>query len=210
MSNIYENSSWDSSVPIRPGGIKLTGKLLEISGIKKGLILDFGCGYGHTARYLINKKFDVIGTDKSEKLINEAALRCPEAEFIISKNPEELNFPDKFDGIISECVISSLENKKKIINKIYTLLKHNGIFIINDIMALVKKEPRNFLTFHDWIDILTVSGFEIIYHENNTTDLKQFYLKALWENNTDCIADCIPKGYKAKETGYFSIIAKKI
>lgn len=210
MGNLYENDKWDSSVPMRPGGIRLTEKLLNISGIKSGLILDFGCGEGHTANYLIKKQFSVIGVDKSELLIKKAAVRYPEIKFIISKNMEIFNFQNKFDGIISECVISSLENKKEIIKKIYTFLKHNGIFIINDIVALLKKEGDKFFTFDDWIEILEISGFEIIYYEDNTLDLKQFYLKALWEEQNNCMLECIPKGYKAKETGYFSIIAKKI
>ena len=210
MNNLYEDDIWDNSVPMRPGGMELTKRLLDISGLKGGLILDFGCGAGHTAEYLINKQFNVIGTDKSELLIKKAVLRCPEAEFFVLENIDNLKLQNKLDGIISECVIAFLENKQKIINKIYSFLKCGGIFIINDITALVKKEPGIFFTFDDWIETLKKTGFEIIHYEDNTDALKEFYLKALWENRSCCISDCIPEGYKGKETGYFSIIAKKI
>ena len=193
MNNLYEDDIWDSSVPMRPGGIELTKRLLDISGLKSGLIMDFGCGEGHTAEYLASKKFSVIGTDKSELLIKRAVLRCPEADFFVLENIDNLEFQNKLDGIINECVIASLENKTEIINKIHSFLKCGGFF-----------------TFNDWIETLNKAGFEIIYYEDNTSALKEFYLKALWENQSCCIADCIPKGYKGKETGYFSIIAKKI
>lgn len=210
MNNLYEDDIWDSSVPMRPGGIELTKRLLDISGLKSGLIMDFGCGEGHTAKYLASKKFSVIGTDKSELLIKRAVLRCPEADFFVLENIDNLEFQNKLDGIISECVIASLENKMEIINKIHSFLKCGGFFIINDITALVKKAAGNFFTFNDWIETLNKAGFEIIYYEDNTSALKEFYLKALWENQSCCIADCIPEGYKGKETSYFSIIAKKI
>lgn len=209
MDNLYEND-WDSSVPMRPGGLELTEKLLNISGMKSGLVLDFGCGEGHTANYLINKNFDVIGIDKSDLLIKKGIMRYPKVKFIISENIENLNFQNTFDGIISECVIASLENKKEIIRKMYTFLKYNGILIINDITALVKKKGNDFFTFNDWVEILKISGFEIMYYEENTLELRQFYLKTLWEGHENCVLECIPNGYKANETGYFSIIAKKI
>ena len=75
---------------------------------------------------------------------------------------------------------------------------------------LILKESNNFFTFNEWIEVLNTSGFKIIYFEDNTLELKKFYLKNLWEKQTNCMADCIPKGYKASEIGYFSIIAKKI
>ncbi|MDR2878401.1 MAG: class I SAM-dependent methyltransferase [Fusobacteriales bacterium] len=210
MNNLYEDDIWDKSVPMRPGGMELTKRLLDISALKSGLIMDFGCGEGHTAEYLINKQFSVIGTDKSELLIKRAVLRCPKAEFFVLENMENLELQNKLDGVISECVIASLENKREIINKIHSFLKCGGIFIINDITAPVKTEADIFFTFDDWIETLNKSGFEIIYYEDNTSALKEFYLKALWENRSCCIADCIPDGYEGKEIGYFSIIAKKI
>ena len=210
MGIFYEDEIWDSSVPMRPGGIKLTEKLLNISGLKRGLILDFGCGEGHTVEYLANREFDVTGIDKSELLIKRAVLKCPEAEFFVMENIDTLDFQDNFDGIISECVIASLEDRQKVINKLHSFLKHGGIFIINDIMALVKKENGILFTFDDWFDILKETGFEIMYYEDNTQALKEFYMKILWENRNNCISDCIPKGYKTKEIGYFSVIAKKL
>lgn len=210
MGTLYENSSWNPALPMRPGGIKLTERLFNISRIKSGIILDFGCGSGYTARYLTDNMFEVVGIDKSEILLEKAALRCPETRFILSENFENLDFQNSFDGIISECVIASLDNIQETITKLHSFLKYNGIFIINDIMSLIKKDKGSFYTFSDWIKILKISGFEIIYHEDNTSELKQFFLETIWNNPSNCIKDCIPKGYKAKETGYFSIIAKKI
>ena len=210
MDNLYENTNWDDSIPMRPGGIELTEKLVDISGIKRGVFLDFGCGEGHTSNYLINKNFDVIGTDKSEVLIKKAMTRYPDVKFIISEDIDILKFQNKFDGVISECVISTFSNVKEVISKVHSLLKYNGVFIINDIMALIKKESNNFFTFNEWIEVLNTSGFKIIYFEDNTLELKKFYLKNLWEKQTNCMVGCIPKGYKASEIGYFSIIAKKI
>ena len=104
MNNLYEDDIWDNSVPMRPGGIELTKRLLDISGLKNGLIMDFGCGEGHTAEYLISRQFSVIGTDKSELLIKRAVLRCPEADFFVLENMDNLELQNKLDGIIPDVI----------------------------------------------------------------------------------------------------------
>ena len=168
--------------------------------------------YGSQDQALLAELGGKVGTTQAYLWADQANRHTPELHAFDARGRriDNLEFQNKLDGIISECVIASLENKMEIINKIHSFLKCGGFFIINDITALVKKAAGNFFTFNDWIETLNKAGFEIIYYEDNTSALKEFYLKALWENQSCCIADCIPKGYKGTETGYFSIIAKKI
>lgn len=56
---------------------------LNNAGIRRGTVVDLGCGSGITLRLLCDAGFDVLGIDQSESMIELARLRVPEAEFRI-------------------------------------------------------------------------------------------------------------------------------
>src|SRR3989344_3584567 len=50
---------------------------------KEAKVLDVGCGSGRDLHYLMDYKFDVVGIDLSEGIINEAKKRVPKGNFQI-------------------------------------------------------------------------------------------------------------------------------
>jgi len=96
---------------------------------KKSKILDCGCGSGRNFKYLVEKKFDVIGTDTSEDIIkkNKKNFNLYKNKFYLG-DIRSLNFPERsFDAIISEASLyyQSIKDLKETIDKFYYLLKPN-------------------------------------------------------------------------------------
>lgn len=59
----------------------------------RGLVLDLGCGPGHVARYLHERKVDVVGVDVSPGMIEAARDRTPQIEFRVG-DMLALDLPD--------------------------------------------------------------------------------------------------------------------
>ena len=97
----------------------------------KGKILDAGCGNGVYSRLLSNK-FEVIGIDISEKQIELARQKAPEAKFIC-KDITKLDFPnDLFDGILSFYAIIHVPRNEHydLLSNFYRILKKHGVALL--------------------------------------------------------------------------------
>jgi SAM-dependent methyltransferase len=57
-------------------------QMLRASGIRRGLVVDLGCGSGLWARALVDAGYDVLGVDLSAAMIAIARKRVPEARFV--------------------------------------------------------------------------------------------------------------------------------
>ena len=104
-----------------------------IETVKKGRILDLGCGVGiPVAKKLANHGYDVVGIDVSKKMVEAAKSNVPNAEFL---NEDMLKFkiePESYDGI---CAFFSLNHIKKadapkVIEKVFHGLKEGGAFLV--------------------------------------------------------------------------------
>jgi SAM-dependent methyltransferase len=119
------------------GGAGVLVAALERSGIHSGIILDFGCGSGVTARLLTDKGYSVVGFDLSEPLIGIARKRVPQAtfhveSFIDAKMPpcvavcaigEVLNY--RFDGR------NKLPARKAFFESAYRSLVDGGVLLFD-------------------------------------------------------------------------------
>jgi ubiquinone/menaquinone biosynthesis C-methylase UbiE len=102
----------------------------HLSSLKKrSKILDCGCGSGRNFKYLVEKNFDIIGTDTSEDIIkkNKKNFNPYKNKFYLG-DIRSLNFRENsFDAIISEASLyyQSIKDIKETIDKFYYLLKPN-------------------------------------------------------------------------------------
>ena len=73
-----------------------------ISYLKPGAkILDLGCGMGEPiAKYLVDKGYQLTGIDGSQKMIDMARKRVPQATFLVG-DMRQCNLGKKFDCIIA-------------------------------------------------------------------------------------------------------------
>ncbi len=97
-------------------------------------VLDIGCGVGTISLYVASKGNEVFGIDISEKAINKARKSV---EILGLKNASfkainflDTNLQDKFDFIIFSEVLEHLPDEKLANDKIYELLKNDGIFFL--------------------------------------------------------------------------------
>jgi SAM-dependent methyltransferase len=56
-------------------------RMLRARGIRRGLVVEFGCGAGTVARALTDAGHDVLGIDISPAMIRTARVRAPRARF---------------------------------------------------------------------------------------------------------------------------------
>ncbi len=103
--------------------------------IKPGTLLDIGIGGGRTTRYLINKCKAYIGIDYSEGFINKLKGFYPEADLRLmdAGNLEafEANTFDFVNFSFNGIDYVNLQDREKILEEIYRVLKPGGIFFFS-------------------------------------------------------------------------------
>jgi ubiquinone/menaquinone biosynthesis C-methylase UbiE len=94
-------------------------------------VWDFGCGPGHTTKYLKNLGVEISGLDLSEKILDQARTNNPEIHFR-KGNILELEFQnDSIAGVVAFYTIVhfSEEQVGDAFREIFRVLKPGGIFL---------------------------------------------------------------------------------
>jgi radical SAM protein with 4Fe4S-binding SPASM domain len=124
------------------------GNPAALADIKKGeTIVDLGAGGGidcFIAAKRLGKKGKVIGIDMTDEMLEKAressgkvgeVLGYDIVEFRTGNIMEMPVESDSVDLVISNCVINLTEDKDKVLEEIYRILKPGGRFIISDIVS---------------------------------------------------------------------------
>jgi ubiquinone/menaquinone biosynthesis C-methylase UbiE len=111
-------------------------KLLSFIPERKGRILDVACGKGATTAYLL-KDFaaeNVFGSNISEKQLETARKRAPEATFLLM-DAVQLDFEDNyFDHIICVEAVFHFETREKFLEEALRVLRPGGFLVLSDIL----------------------------------------------------------------------------
>jgi ubiquinone/menaquinone biosynthesis C-methylase UbiE len=145
----------------------------------KTKILDLGCAQGRDTKYFLDKGYEVIGVDLSEKLIENAIQKYPKAKFEIM-DIRDLKFPENsFDAIWANAILVHIPKKEihKTLQGIKRIMKNDGIMMV---CVKTKKDGKNSETYEkdkrhenvnkfwsyfsrdEFSEHLKNSGFEII------------------------------------------------
>jgi len=141
--NIYDNKNFSTEYDKLRKEKKgyNANDLIEIPNFKKLLpnvknksILDLGCGYGETDKYL--KKLGaryVLGTDISNHMIDIANKenKIPGVEYQVLPMEEITSIDKLFDIVISSLAFHYIKDYKKLVKDIYNILNENGILIFS-------------------------------------------------------------------------------
>ena len=118
----------------RPGGFELTDRALEIANYKMGSrILDIGCGEGDTVDRLNKMGLNAEGIDINLSKIDKAKKDYPGINVKFGDGgfmDDYLSYT--FDGIISECTLSTMLQPDEALHEVYCVLKKGGRLIITD------------------------------------------------------------------------------
>ncbi len=124
------------------------GNPAALADIKKGeTLLDLGAGGGidcFIAAKKLGKKGRVIGIDLTEEMVAKARENAKKVAVVLGYDVVEfragniMELPvesNTVDLVISNCVINLTEDKAKVLDEIYRILKPGGRFIISDIVS---------------------------------------------------------------------------
>lgn len=201
---------------LRPGGIKLTKYLLDLSGFNAGdKVLDVGCGKGLTLSYLRDScKLRAMGLDRQISTRSLVAQNLPLIRAEMTSLPV-LNA--SLDGIICECVLC-LGERKTILNEFARTLLPKGRLAISDIYLKdagkhtdCDTEDNSIkISKNDILQDLTSAGFSLLKFEDHSKALHSFVAESLFKGIDP--TSCLPCGFscfKARDLGYFILTATK-
>ena len=165
-----------------PGGEGHTRRMLELAALPRGArILDMGAGAGEALPLLRALGFDAVGIDLS-----------PRAPEVLQGNFLAAPFEDgSFDAVLSQCAFFVSGDVPGALRQANRLLKRGGKLLLSDVF------------FEAPLPLLTAAGFAVLHSEDLTPQWREYYLEALWREETDCCA--LPKG----KCGYWLLIAER-
>ena len=107
-----------------------------MSLVKKGKILDLGCGTGvPIASELTKHGYEVVGVDLSKKMVEAAKINVPKAHFICD-DMLKIDLPkDSYDGAIAFFSINHLKRKEviRLFERLIPAIRENGGILIGTI-----------------------------------------------------------------------------
>ncbi len=179
----------------RPGGLELTRRAAAACRLDKGgLVLDAGCGFGATVRWLRQEAgLAAVGVDACPDRLGEGRKEgtFPAAAAAL----EALPFgPAVFDAVFCECVLSLVPDKALCLARFFELLKPGGWLLVTDLVLPGHGAPGGAGPFMTCLDgALTLpaltgamerAGFKEICTQDHTRLLKQMACEMVFEHGS--------------------------
>src|SRR3989344_2817798 len=136
----YSEKGIPSSFRQEPSGaVTYFFDFLKKQGIRKGRLLDVGCGKGRNSIFFAKNGWEVYSIDFVPEIINELNNSSKKNNLkltaICQSATEKLPFPDNhFDAVIDIfCYKHQTDKKKqkKFRNELYRILKKNGLYLLS-------------------------------------------------------------------------------
>lgn len=128
---------------LRPGGLALTGRALELcaelgalppGAMAGGLALDLGCGEGATARLLAAHGMQVLALDSSDRMLRRTALRSGPFTQAVRGRAQALPLHTaSLDAVFCECVLSVTGAAAAVLMEVARVLKPGGVLALSDL-----------------------------------------------------------------------------
>lgn len=125
--------------------------LLRANGIKRGLVLDLGCGGGQLSARLIKAGYRTVGIDVSEAMIRIARRECPQARFIRG-SIATAKLPSASAAVALGEVFNYLESRAEMLRafrNVFNALLPGGVLIF-DIKEPLSGKDKKFRSNARW------------------------------------------------------------
>lgn len=99
----------------------------------KAVVLDLGCGSGRDSKFFSDHGCNVIGIDLAEKLLEIAQKTAPEVHFL-KQDIRAIDLPfESVDGVWTCASLLHIKREElpSVLNKIYQILRPNGVVFIH-------------------------------------------------------------------------------
>lgn len=217
---------------MRPGGLVLTTRALDYCAFASGAnLVDVGCGTGITVEFLRGAYgLNAIGVDPSAVILERGLQRNPRLPLLQGCGERLPIAAGTMDGVIVECSLSVMPNRRKALAEFNRVLVSGGRLIVTDLYARAVAarlemglSPASCLagmtTREELFRDMEESGFAIELWEDQTPKLSEFVigrimesgsLQPFWEcecENSD--SQMIQDAVRKARPGYFLLIGKK-
>jgi len=123
-------------------------------------LIDCGCHMGRWHKFFIGAGFVYTGVDQSKEIIEYCKENYPYLahKFVLSML-WDMEFKEEFDIAISIAVLqhNKLDEKKRILPKIYNALKPGGVFFMTE--STIEASNVTQLSRNDWLALVEGVGF---------------------------------------------------
>ena len=183
-----------------PGGLALSKLMADRMGVDSdSTVLDIACGDGKTATYLARSLgCSVSGIDASQEMIDSAVqvaedLRVSDrTDFTVALAGKIPHDDNSFSAAISECSLCTFYDKNQAVQEIKRILKHGGIFGMNDVTVQnhegLDEELRSLLgrvtcvadalSANEYIHLFERSNFRLLSSSDHSDLLEDLARKA--------------------------------
>ncbi|MFK7825874.1 MAG: cyclopropane-fatty-acyl-phospholipid synthase family protein [Oligoflexales bacterium] len=193
---IYEEDS-DSIFDASRKTVSTMGSLTPILN-NQSKVLDIGSGFGGSARFLAKKykcKVECLNLSEVQNAVNRILNKNEKLENLISVtagNFEELPYEAQFyDVVWCQDAILHSKNRQRVLQEVYRVLKHQGMFILTDPMQSEDSDQSSLRAILDRIHLDSLStvsfyrenassiGFRDCLFEDKSKNLEIHYTKVL-------------------------------
>ncbi len=156
---------------MRPGGLALTEALIDLAGFGAGdRVADVGCGLGASTRLLIRRGVAAVGVDVDV----DAEAGGPAAPFVAA-DAARLPFADEsFDGVLAECVLSTLADRAQALCEWARVLKPRGRLALSDVTSRAGAGAGRLAKAETLLQSMALAGFSVECFEDRSDTLKRW------------------------------------
>lgn len=162
---------------LHPGGERTTALTIDSLGLEPGArVLDVGCGYGSALRLLTERGYSAIGID----LAAQTASAASTIGSVVVADAEQSPIRDgSLDGVMIECVLSLLPDKRGALSQAYRALRQGGRIAISDV-AIEQPLPPTLQAVATWSNCvagaLSTDGYLRLLRESGFGDIEKIGL----------------------------------
>ncbi|WP_319567112.1 DVU_1556 family methyltransferase [Cohaesibacter marisflavi] len=207
--------------PISPGGLRMTGELLDRAGFAiADHVVDVGCGQGRSLGVMIRRGLNVVGVDTDAAPLAMARNLFPNVDLFCCSGAAMPIDNEAMDGVLSECVLTVMPDHRAALAEWFRVLRAGGKLALCDVYArnpdMSGSDERaiRLLSADRVRKAIGTAGFQLLYFEDRSECLRNFVarfifrfgsLDALWgDARTSAQMHALKPGY------YMAIAVKPI